>query len=803
MNFKTTVLLLVLLVIVFAVWLFFPKARTPATEEAAPPVKTDEQKYVFDPQPKDDQLVRVELERPGKPPMVFERIDTEGEMKVPGEWRMTQPLTVPADGNKVLALARTIANLQARAAAPAGTKSALTAADAGLEPPAATISLTDKDGGPFKLEIGKKAPMSSDMYVRVGGQQPIQLTMRDLKPQFDKEVKDFRVQTLLRFKPDEAVRVRIDHEGQTYEFSRGADSEWVIDAPLRAPADRTKIREKILTPLSTLQAADYVEGAPESPAAYGLEEPFATVTVTTEKTRKKPAPETQPEQGAAPQTETVTETQRLVIGGFADLKSEQRYARTEASPGVEIVASSGVANLIPKLGELRDPRVTRVKAADIAQLELTVGGSSVVLKKVNNVWQGTGDLAQLEPEAVNDLVDALANLSAISYIDEPKEPATYGLDQPRVVLTATVSGALTPITLRIGAETASGRNAYAQREGEPGVVVISEAQANRFVVSPLTLRAREIFSFAQDRLHMISMTRWMAPYGLAREARYGLTREAGSWKLVEPADAPVEQGAVSNLVNDLSHLRAKRVVGKDDGARYGMDRPALWIGFELAEAPTSATQPTTAEVTSAESHTLRVARKDNVAYARKDDDPYVFELDETVYKVLTAELIDPRLFAFKPDDVVGIKIAATGGTLELVREDKTWKYAPDPYVELAQKKVQDFIKEVSQMRAETFVAYRDGDLVAAGLAEAPATVTIRLADGHEEVLRMAQARPGELPLHAALVAEKRVFLMRPADCEKLLRGLDEYVKSDKPEKPEAPPPGIRGMPGQPVLPDEE
>lgn len=795
MNFKTTVLLLALLVIVFAVWLFFPKAPTPAAEETAPPVKTDEQKYVFDPQPKDAALVRVELTRPGKPAMVFERTDTEGEMKLPGEWRMTEPLAVPADGNKVLALARAVANLQARATASAGAKSTLTAADAGLEPPAATVALTDKDGKQFKLEIGGKAPMSSDTYVRVGDQPAIQLTMRDLKPQFDKEVKDFRLQTLLRFKPDDAVRVQIEHEGKTYEFARGAGGEWVIDAPLRAPADKAKIREKLLTPLSTLQAADYVEGPPESPAAYGLDAPFLTITLTTEKTRKKPAAETQPEEGAAPQTETVSETQRLVIGGFADLKSERRFAQADAGPGVEIVANSGVTSLVPKLSELRDPRVTRVKAADITQLELTAGDSSVVLKKVNNVWQGTGDLAQLDPEAVNDLVDALANLSAISYIDEVQAPATYGLDQPRVVLTATASGALTPITLRIGAETASGRNAYAQRAGEPGVVVISEAQANRLVVSPLTLRAREIFTFPQERLSQVQVERG--------RSRYALVREHASWKLTDPPDAPLDAGAATNLANDLSHLRAKRVVAKAGDAGFGLDRPGVIIRFEVGESPPADTQPTTAATPAPVPHTLLVGLKDNVAYARKDDDPYVFELDETVYKVLTSELIDPRLFAFKPDDVVGIKIAATGGTLELVRDDKTWKYAPDPYVALDQKKVQDFIKEVSQMRAESYVAYRDGDLAAAGLAEAPATVTIRLADGSEEVLRMAQARPGELPLHAALVAEERVFLMRPADCEKLLRGLDEYVKSDKPEKPEAPPPGMRGMPGQPVLPDEE
>ena len=95
----------------------------------------------------------------------------------------------------------------------------------------------------------------------------------------------------------------------------------------------------------------------------------------------------------------------------------------------------------------------------------------------------------------------------------------------------------------------------------------------------------------------------------------------------------------------------------------------------------------------------------------KDEDPYVFELDETVYRTLTAELLDTRLFTFKPEEVTGVKIVAPGGTLEFNKVGDQWKYAPDPYVELDQTKVQDFITELTQFRAEEYLAYRDGDLL--------------------------------------------------------------------------------------------
>jgi hypothetical protein len=789
MNFKTTVLLVALLVIVVAVWLFFPSAERRDGDSAPPPPTTDELESVFASPPQDDQLVRVALERAGKPRLVFERVATDTAGPGPGEWRMTEPLAVPADSSKLLGLVRTVANLQARSTARPGAASTLTAKDAGLEPPTAPVTRTDKDGKPYTLEVGQKVVMSSDTYVRVGGEQDIRVAARDLRPQVDKEPRDFRLQQLIRFKPDEATHVQVEHAGQTYQFSRGADNQWVIDQPLRAQAESAKLREKLLTPLSTLQAADYVDESPATQAVYGFDEPFMTVTVTTEQKRPKPAPATQPDGDAQPEPEVITQTQRLVIGGAADLKSERRYVQTDAGPWVAIVAQTNIANLVPKLSELRDPRITRVKATDITQLELTTGETTTVLKKENGVWQGTGDLATVDPEAVNDVLTAFAELAAINYVDDPQELGQYGLATPRAVLTASVAGAVAPITVRVGSESASGRNAYVQREGEPGVMVITEAVAARLAVTPLTLRSRAVFSFPPEQVQSVAVTR-----GPGRTA---LTRAAGVWQLTEPADAPLDAGNVQNLVNDLSRLRAKRVVSRGDAAKYGLEEPGLTIQFALAAAPADS-QPSSAPAEALEEHVLRVALQDKVAYACKDDDPFVFELDETVYRVLTAELIDPRLFTFKPEAIVGVKVVATGGTLELAKVGDVWKYAPDPYVELNQKKVQDFAKELTQMRAETYTAYRDGDLAAAGLVDAPATVTIRLADGGETVIKMAQPRPGELPRLAALVAEQRIFLMRPADCEKLLRGLDEYVKSDKPESPEMP--ASPGMPGQPGMP---
>lgn len=785
MNFKTTLLLVALLLIVGAVWLFYPRSEGLVEDRTAPPTKTEEQKNVFDPQPKDDQVQRVEVDRPGKRKMVFERVEsTEPTPRGVENWRVVEPLAVPADGYKVMGLARALTSLQSRSQFEAGAKDQPTAAEAGLEPPTATIALKDKEGKEYKLEIGKKVTMSSDTYVRVAGQKLIQVVSRDLQPQVMKDLKEYRSLRLLQFSLDDAVSIQETYEGKTYDLSRTGAGEWVINEPLRATASSTKVRERLLTPLNTLQAAEFVDEATESPAGYGLDEPFLTLTITTDTKPKLPASESQP----ATQPEPVKATHKIVVGGFADLKSERRYVKVDEGPGVVIAKQADIANLVPKLGELRDPQVARVKAAAITEIELTSGDSTAVLKKTDGTWHGTGDLAQLDNEAVQDVLDALAGLTAISFIDEPEAPATYGLDHPRAVLTATAAGSLTPIRLNVGNETASGRNAYVQREGEPGVIVVAEAQAERLAISPLALRSREVFTFAPEQVQDLQVQRG--------KLSYDLVHAGPTWKLTAPADAPVDDASLQLLTLDLSRLRAKRVVGKGDDARYGLDQPMTVLRFSVQAAATS--QPTSAPATAATSapvqHTLRMTLKDKTAYAKKDDDPFIFELDETVYRVLTAELINPQLFTFKPEDVVRVKIVGTGGTLELARENNRWEYVADRFLELAQKKVQDFVRDVAQMRVESWLEYENADLARAGLVDAPASLTIGLSDGREFVVNMTAEQRGQLPNLGGLVRERRTFLLRPGDSEKLFRGVDEYVKSDKPEQPEQP-----AMPGQPPV----
>jgi len=784
MSFKTTLVLLALVVIGAGLWYFAGQGEPAVEEEDTGRPSERERRYVLAEQPKANDIVHLEIERPDQPRLVFERNEKKDKSGQMEDWRMIDPLDSATENYVVNGPVTMLTGLQYERSFLPGAKDGVSLAEAGLEPPRATFRLTDKEGKAYAFEIGKPVALSNDTYVRLGGKDEVFVVGRDMKRDVERKLNDYRAKRMMKLTAADARHVRIAHEGTTYDLTRGAGEEWVINEPVKtyARADKVKV---LVNALGAVRVEEFIEDSPQSLGVYGLESPFLTISVTTEKreliVEEPEVPEDAEEpttQPIEPRFEVVTKTHALAVGEYADLNSETRYVKLPDQPWVASVTTQQLDKLIPKLADIRDPSVTRVKASAVTRLEIATDGTTATLEKRDGRWQGTGELAELEVEAVNKVMAAFEDVNAIDYIDKREDVAKYGLDQPRATLTVTTAGSVEPVSLRIGADTRSGLNTYVQVAGQTSVIVISAERAAELAVSPLTLRSRVITSGTPEQIKRVSVERGQKRYVLERKEK------GKGWRLLEPEDAPPDPAAARELVNDLSRLRARQVVARNDDASYGLTTPTVTIRFVMeqpVEGPPAApeSQPTTAPAepaTEQVEHTLLVGRKEGKTYARIDEVPYVFELDETVYKVMTQEFIRRGLFDIEGDDVTYLKIEAPGGTVEFEREEGQWTYPPDKFVKLSQKKVGEFIKELAELRVDAYVAYRDGDLAQYGLENAPVTVTMRLTNESTVTLKIDQVRRGELPRKAAWVEQQRVFILRPAEAEKLMRGLDHYVK---------------------------
>ncbi|MGD8450441.1 MAG: DUF4340 domain-containing protein [Phycisphaerae bacterium] len=774
MNYKTTAVLALLVIIIGVVWMLYPGDDQRDVAKPVPEEITATEATVLDPSPAPETIVGVTIARPDKPKLVFAREPQEGEAARMGSWRAVEPLTVPV--MPLDSLLYSLTGMTSSKQFEPGAAGAPSEADVGLNPPRVTVTLRDKEGKDYTLEIGAKAAVGDDTYMRVGGKKTVHVVNADLFAGLRKDFNDYRDKKLVTLKAVDAVRVEITTPSESCIFSRSADSpNWVIDAPVQAYALRDQVLELVRS-IGNLRATDFAEDAPADLAPYELDQPTLTASVTTETRRPVPTtqegPTTEP---AEPQYEVERQSVTVLIGGYADLERTTRYAKLADQPWVVKLQQKDVEGLLPDLNKLRDPQITRVKAANATRLELTVAGESATLWKEGATWRGEGALADLELPAVQDVLEAFEDLSAMNFLSSPDPLSRYGLAEPRAVIAVTTSGAVSPVRVLVGDASGSGLNTYVMRDDQPTVFVVSTAQVRRLMVTPLSLRSRKIFTASERDVQRITLQRG--------KQHYELSRTGDTWTFQQPAGAPIDVLSVRVLVGDLSRLRARRVVAARDDGRYGLDEPAVTVHFTVAEAPPAESQPTSAPTTQPVEHVLRVARQVEAVYAQFDDVPYVFELDETVYKVLAGELIRREVFSFAPEDVVGLTVAAPGGTLELAQEDGQWQFTPDPFVKLAQPKVKELIAGVAGMRVELFLEYENADLAAAGLLNAPVTVSIRLRDGTLHNLKIEPEQPGALPRVAGLVEARRTFLLQRAFCEELLRGLDAYLQTDGAQQP--------------------
>ncbi|MBI5865493.1 MAG: DUF4340 domain-containing protein [Planctomycetes bacterium] len=784
MNPKTTIILALLAVAGGVAILLSPAKKADETENK--PEQPAKAAALLDPKPDKDSIVRVAFERSGKPRLAFERSGAKDDSGQFEPWRMTEPAAGATDSPVVDGLVHTLIELTSKRSFKAGGDGGVSVKDAGLDAPTATLMIADKTGKETKLEIGRRVPMSNNYYVRIAGSDTIHETDRDFSYDMKRDVGDYRGKSPLRVARNNAVQVHIDYDGAAYEIARNGE-DWVLSSPAKAYASAEKVKS-IVNALANVRIDKFVDDAPTSLAAFGLDRPYLRVAVRTEEKKLKPASQpagsTQP---VEPQFETTAKTHEILIGGVSDATNGFRFMKLPDQPWVATIPSSAVEQLLPK--DIREMRLTRASAAAITQLAISTGDSSANLTKKNGVWTGEGDLAEIDGDAVQTLCDTIAGLKAVDFVDDPSKLEKAGLDKPRATITATITGQVEPLVVRIGNETEIGDQA--------GAAFVPAGLAAKLIVPPISLRSRNIFSAPVSQISRIEQHRG--------EIVTIVERAGDQWKLVQPDGAAADASGMGDITRDLSSLRAKRVVSKGGFETRGFDKPSATVTFTIdanassqpAESQPAASAPAAPQTPA--THTITLSRFGVGFFARLDENPYLFELDETVYRSLTGELIRRKLFDFDAKAVQRMRIESNNGMVEFVLgDDNKWTYTPDPSVKPSQSKIVGLAGLVSNMAVEQYLMYRGAD-VAAAEKGAQISIEVALKNGETATIKVQPLQRGEAPRMASWMEKGCTFVLRSSDAEALIRGLDYYIQEEAPQPPpedQGPPPGLPpGFPG--------
>jgi len=495
--------------------------------------------------------------------------------KEDGTWKIVKPLAARAAAEPIQAVLDKLEYLTYVWAFAPGDPAGPSDADAGLAPPRWTITARDAEGHARVLHVGAPTPTHPDTrtYVRPAGSETTYVVAVNFRPLLDRRADAYRSKDLLEVPAAQIARVRVDGRAR-FELVKDLDDVWHLHEPLQVRADAEAV-EDLLDALTGLKAKALVTDRPQAVSDYGLDEPRLTVEVTA--VPKMPAadkPKAQADDADAPDKEKADadatkkedeapadRTPRTVALEFGSRTrtGEEVFVRRRGEQAVWRVDGDDVADLEPKIADLRTKRVAFFEPADVQRVRLTVGDASAELARTEDGWQMRSPRkGKANGPAVEDLLTTLADLKAAAWTNDPVRRSTAGLDAPRARLTLLGEQDKPLASLVVGSPSSTGQTtAVAGSATDEWLAIVSEEAADDLLAEPASYWDPTILAVPQDAsvVHVL----------LKRpDHTVELRRAEGRWRLIQPLEAAADEDAARHLAEALRDLRADRIIALGD-----------------------------------------------------------------------------------------------------------------------------------------------------------------------------------------------------------------------------------------------
>jgi hypothetical protein len=379
--------------------------------------------------------------------------------KVGEEWRLTAPVSAPADQAVVGSIASALEGLEIQRILE-DTPSSVS--PFGLAPARFSVSFTVAgDVTSRQLEIGNKTPTGSDVYARVTGQPKVLLVSAYLEDTLARSTFDLRDKTVLKFSRGEIDTITLTAARAPAVSLKRTASDWTLTTPLSARADWTTV-DGLISRVSDAQMTSVVPDTSDAPTPadlkrFGLDAPQFVASFGTGSTAATLA--------------------------FGNAHDKGVYARDLSRPLVFTVDAGLLSDLKKQPADLRMKDIFEFKSFSASSLTISQGGLVQTFAKAStpassnapaeDVWKQTQPTAKdVNQTAMTDLLNTLSSLRATGFTEQS---LTSGDD---VVVAATIGTATPPVEERVTLRR-SGTTVHALRTGEPGAAVIPAADLDK------------------------------------------------------------------------------------------------------------------------------------------------------------------------------------------------------------------------------------------------------------------------------------------------------------------------------------
>ncbi|HEV8236597.1 MAG TPA: DUF4340 domain-containing protein [Gemmatimonadaceae bacterium] len=369
-------------------------------------------------------------------------------------WKITDPLTAPAQESEASGIASALSQLEV---ARVVDENPANLVDYGLGAPRIEIQFKaagDKDLR--TLQIGQKTPAGANLFAKRAADKRVFTIASFQETTFNRSTFDLRDKTAIKFDRDKVDRIEVNADNKTLELAKSGN-DWKIVKPVQALSDSTAT-EGLIGKVQSAQmksiVSDNVSAADLK--KYGLDKPSATITFSL---------------GSAKAS--------LLVGGKSGDGS--LYARDASKPLVMTLDATLLDDFKKGPDDYRKKDLFAFRAYDANRIEITRGGQTVAFDKIKGAkpededkWrraaQGGAKPVDADKEKMSVLLAKLESVRAASFVDST---AKTGLDSPAMTVYAKFDDGKKEERVTFGK---SGDAVYASRPGEPGAAKVSTTE---------------------------------------------------------------------------------------------------------------------------------------------------------------------------------------------------------------------------------------------------------------------------------------------------------------------------------------
>ena len=249
-----------------------------------------------------------------------------------------------------------------------------------------------------------------------------------------------------------------------------------------------------------------------------------------------------------------------------------------------------------------------------------------------------------------------------------------------------------------------------------------------------------------------------------------LQRADGSWQVVAPVETAGDDNAASSIASTLASLEIRRVVeeGPADLEPFGLDEPALDVGFTLTESDTKQHLLIGDQTPTGTDRYAKLAAQDRVFL--------IAGYLDTTFDKTTFDLRDKTILEFKRDDLDGLEITNAGQTLRFTKDGDDWLVSEPWNVPADFSTVEGLIGSLSFGTMQAVEAESAEDLEPFGLADPTLTVAVTAGSATATLLVGHEAQDGTR--YARDESRSLVFTVAASLASDLERDAGEYRRKD-------------------------